>query len=253
MPTAEQAFLQLGPQRNASMKKVIFSCEHGGNDIPKAYLHLFKGSGETLSSHRGWDIGALSVAQLLSAELHYPLFFATTTRLLVELNRSLHHPDLFSAYTKEVSSDEKEKILDVYYFPYRNEVEKAIEDNIGKYGEVIHISVHSFTPELGGKKRNADIGLLYDPASKSEKNFCLEWKAALSKMSRLNVRFNYPYRGTADGFTTYLRKKLYRGYSGIELEINQKWLADAEGIAEMSGLLAESLSKMLEGAQEHTR
>ena len=30
---------------------------------------------------------------------------------------------------------------------------------------VIHISSHSFTPELNGKVRRADVGLLYDPGS----------------------------------------------------------------------------------------
>ncbi|MBU2938472.1 hypothetical protein KO494_02870 [Lacinutrix sp. C3R15] len=38
----------------------------------------------------------------------------------------------------------------------------------------------------------------------------------------LQVRYNYPYLGKADGFTTYLRKQDYKNYIGIELEINQK-------------------------------
>jgi hypothetical protein len=38
-----------------------------------------------------------------------------------------------------------------------------------------------------------------------------------------SVRRNYPYRGTADGFTTYLRRQLSSSpYLGIELEINQR-------------------------------
>jgi len=35
------------------------------------------------------------------------------------------------------------------------------------------------------------------------------------------VRFNYPYLGKADGFTTYLRKQFPANYMGIELEVNQ--------------------------------
>jgi hypothetical protein len=39
------------------------------------------------------------------------------------------------------------------------------------------------------------------------------------------VRRNYPYRGTADGFTTYLRRQFSaRKYLGIELEVNQSLL-----------------------------
>ena len=33
---------------------------------------------------------------------------------------------------------------------------------------MIHLSSHSFTPELDGKVRKADIGLIYDPARQRE-------------------------------------------------------------------------------------
>ena len=40
----------------------------------------------------------------------------------------------------------------------------------------------------------------------------------------LKIRFNYPYLGKADGFTTYLRKIFPENYIGIELEVNQKFV-----------------------------
>ena len=43
----------------------------------------------------------------------------------------------------------------------------------------------------------------------------------------LRIRFNYPYLGISDGFTSYLRKKFnQKNYVGIELEVNQKFLSD---------------------------
>ncbi|MEO8932838.1 MAG: N-formylglutamate amidohydrolase, partial [Xanthomarina sp.] len=36
-------------------------------------------------------------------------------------------------------------------------------------------------------------------------------------------RFNYPYLGKADGFTSYLRKQFPKNYLGIEIEVNQKF------------------------------
>ncbi len=43
----------------------------------------------------------------------------------------------------------------------------------------------------------------------------------------LIIRRNYPYRGNADGFTTYLRKKYPASkYIGVEIEINQKHVHD---------------------------
>lgn len=89
---------------------------------------------------------------------------------------------------------------------------------------VIHVSAHSFTPILDGQARTADIGLLYDPSRAFESRVCRSWRDRLATAApHLRVRRNYPYRGTADGFTTYLRTRFPMDrYAGIELEVNQR-------------------------------
>jgi hypothetical protein len=49
------------------------------------------------------------------------------------------------------------------------------------------------------------------------------WQTELkARAPDLKVRRNYPYSGTSDGFTAYLRRRFPAGvYIGIELEINQ--------------------------------
>ena len=90
---------------------------------------------------------------------------------------------------------------------------------------MLHLSVHSFTPAIDGRVRNADVGLLYDPARTAERRVCQQLQRALqSAHPELRVRRNYPYRGTADGFTTYLRRLFPdKQYAGIEIEINQRY------------------------------
>jgi predicted N-formylglutamate amidohydrolase len=85
------------------------------------------------------------------------------------------------------------------------------------------VAVHSFTPELAGVVRNADIGLLYDSRRKGEAKLCRRWAAILHRLDpELRVRFNHPYSGAADGLTTALRRLHPESrYLGIELEINQ--------------------------------
>ena len=83
--------------------------------------------------------------------------------------------------------------------------------------------MHSFTPELDGITRNAAIGLLYDPKRNAEKEIARIWHALLTNdSSDYNVRMNYPYRGTSDGFVSALRKKYAeQDYVGFEVENNQ--------------------------------
>lgn len=224
-----------------ALRTILLSCEHGGNEIPAAYLPYFKDQDHLLASHRGWDIGALDVAKAISSALQVKLHAATLSRLLIELNRSLHHPSLFSSLTKGLPKQEKERIIASNYLPYRTEVLRDIEEQLAKGSEVIHISVHSFTPVLNGEVRNADIGLLYDPSRSGEKKFCKEWKQELLKYSGFKIRFNYPYKGTADGFTTYLRKKFPEQYIGLELELNQALLTDENKKAAVISVLSRSL------------
>lgn len=223
---------------------IILTCEHGGNAIPSAYQEVFRGQEEVVCSHKGWDIGALLLAKGLSKSLGVPLHYSTTSRLVVELNRSLHHPHLFSAFTKSLSVSEKQHILAHYYHPYRTKVENSIREAISANGQVLHISVHSFTPMFEGTIRKADFGLLYDPATE-ERVFCQAWKAQITATSHMNVRFNYPYKGTADGFTTYLRKCFPQGYRGIELEVNQQLLSEGTSIKNIEKILVTSLRSII--------
>lgn len=203
--------------------RCLISCEHGGNHVPAAYRPCFQGHDAVLASHRGHDPGALAMAHDLAAALHVPLFSARTTRLLVDLNRSPQHPRLFSEFSRPLAADERRRILQRYYLPYRRRAERWIATAIAEGGRVVHISSHSFTPILDGELRNADVGLLYDPARPAEVALCRAWLAALRRRTPgLRVRRNYPYTGTSDGFTAYLRRRFAAEcYAGIELEINQ--------------------------------
>ncbi len=202
---------------------MIITCEHAGNEIPDQYKSLFWEQDEVLRSHRGWDPGAFDIGELLAKELHAPFFYTKTSRLVVEANRSLHSEQLFSSFTNTLSFKEKDLLLKEFYCPYRNRV----EDMIGKMSKpVLHLSMHSFTPVLGEAVRTTDIGLLFDPSRRQEHKFCISLQQRLqSVFAEFQIDFNQPYKGTDDGFTTYLRTKFTDAiYSGIEIEVNQKFM-----------------------------
>jgi predicted N-formylglutamate amidohydrolase len=202
---------------------LLFTCEHGGNAVPSGYRHLFRDLQRPLQTHAGYDIGALLMARQFSRSFKAPLLASTTTRLLVDLNRSAHHRRLHAEDVRKSSREVREQILADHYLPYRTQVEEAVAKAIARGRRVVHISAHSFTPELNGRVRNADIGLLYDPARAGEARWCALWKGALGEAApHLRVRRNYPYAGKDDGFMPHLRKQYRPGvYVGIEVEVNQ--------------------------------
>lgn len=226
--------------------KLILTCEHGGNEIPQKYHQLFSGAKAVLNSHRGYDPGTLDLFEHLLPLADFGKS-QIVSRLLVEMNRSVGHPQLFSEFTEKLSTEEKKELLETYYFPYRNAIEEKIGSFIQNGENVLHLSVHSFAPILNGKKRAADIGLLYDPKRISEKEFCKKLKTQLQEgLPDLKIRMNYPYLGTTDGFTTYLRKKFPQKYVGIELEVNQQFSSRNKMDNGLKSGVCERVKKLLE-------
>ena len=206
--------------------RLFITCEHAGNVVPKQYRHLFGGHEHLLPTHRGWDPGALLLAREMARRYSAPLYFEETTRLLVDLNRSVGTPSLHSEPTHQLGLSERRAILDVYYHPHRRRVDAAVAELMAAGDRIVHIASHSFTPELHGHVRTADIGLLYDPGRLGEVAFCDAWLAALKAADpSLRLRRNYPYIGKSDGVTQALRRQHPPGrYVGVELEVNQRYV-----------------------------
>lgn len=227
---------------------LLLTCEHGGNLIPKKFARRFAEHDQLLGTHRGWDLGALATAKHFAKQHAAKLFFSQTSRLLVDLNRSESNPALFSKLIAPPSEADRGEIVNTIYRPWRQEVLDWIHARISEGRFVHHISFHSFTPTLNGEVRTAEIGLLYDPARHVERSFCHAWRDQLRQvLPAFRVRMNYPYRGTADGHTTYLRKQFPGDqYAGIELEVNQQlYQASPEDLRRLLCGLSDSLPQSL--------
>ena len=228
---------------------VVVTVEHGGKEVPREYGALFRGKAKLLGSHRGWDAGALDLAERLADALDAPLVAATTTRLLVDLNRSPHNPRVFSEVTRRLPRDERAGLLERYHRPHWEAVRAQLRDARGRRGGVLHLGVHSFTSRLDGVTRKPDVALLYDPAREEERALVTAWSRALaSLLPSRTIRRNDPYRGYTDGLPTAMRREHgARSYAGIEIEINQRhvgaggrfpaWVPDA-----LIGSLSEALA-----------
>ncbi len=204
--------------------KLMLTCEHASNRLPAAFKKAVPA--EVLKTHRAYDIGAAQVFRKL-VKFAKPEFSCEGkySRLFVDLNRTLTNKSAFSEYYEALDKATVAKAkaqTTAYWTEYRTAIEKFVKANAKK--EIIHLGIHSFTPELNGKVRNTDIGILYDPSRPKECELAQVIKAEIKRLHpEMKVRFNYPYKGTSDGLTTTLRKKLGPRYAGLEIEINQKF------------------------------
>lgn len=204
---------------------LVLACEHASNRVPLRYAALFRGRAKLLQSHRGWDPGALELARHLARRFRAPLFRGVVTRLLVDLNRSLQSPTLFSEYALRLEEKQRLELLARYWEPYRHAVRHRIEEELHRRRRVLHFSVHSFTPRGRGEHRPTDVGLLHDPARAAEARVCRALRGALQReLPELRIDMNEPYSGVSDGLTTTLRAEFPRSrYLGVEIEVNQRF------------------------------
>lgn len=236
---------------------VVLSCEHAGNEVPERYSSYFvsPAAKEALSGHRGWDPGSLPIGDAMSEVLGAPLVVQSVTRLLVECNRSLDHPRLFSEFSRRMPAEERDDLVRRYWRAHRESVTGLVADAGSR---VVHVGIHTFTPVWKGRDRPTDVGLLYDPARPGEGRLVRAWRKAmvsaawkgprpsgdLAARRPLRIHLNRPYRGWTDGLTTALRRELPEGrYLGVELEVSQRLAASSA--PELGRWLAQALEEAL--------
>ena len=227
---------------------LVITCEHGGREVPSAYAALFIGHESLLDTHRGWDPGALELARQMADALEAPLFGATTTRLLIDLNRSIGHRQLHSEATRDLPAADRRAIATQHYHPHRDTVEGEVARLIASGRRVVHVASHSFTPDLNGVVRQADVAWLYDPRRAGEGLLASRWLGALHRRRPgLKLRRNYPYEGKGDGLPSLLRKRHAPGqYVGIELEVNQRFcLSGGDAWAALRSDITQALADVL--------
>jgi predicted N-formylglutamate amidohydrolase len=166
----------------------------------------------------------------------------------VDPNRSPTSAELYSEFTRSLSVIERSRILRLYYRRHRDAVDRLLRPWIARGDPVVHVGVHSFTPVWKGKRREVEVGILFDPDRSREQRFARRWIEEVRRdLPDLVVRPNEPYRGIADGLTTDLRQSLPpRQYLGIELEVSQRLAtASAEARGRVYDGLLESLRRAL--------
>jgi len=207
------------------MLKTVFTCEHGGNQIPDAYKEIFKGFEHVLTTFKAYDIGAMSLFKdLLEETGNYSNYFPYC-RLLVDVDKSLDNPDLFSQAMIRAPEAARQKVLKDFYKPWRKDVEQNIA-LLMKDNHVIHCSVHTFPNTVNEELRKLDVAVLYDENRASDKFFAEHFLNLLSNENpRMQIEANYDIPGGKEGFVSQLRAKrgFAKNYTGIQLEVSQSF------------------------------
>jgi predicted N-formylglutamate amidohydrolase len=219
---------------------LLLTCEHASHILPEGYQGLGV-KDEELQRHIGWDIGARAVVGSLAQILDAPAVCSGYSRLLIDCNRDLTDHDLIVEESdqtivpgnRNLSLVERQRRIRHFYWPYHMAIDQLITAKNKKECPLTLLSIHSFTPALGGKERRFDLGILFDRYD----DLAREVGKRLYHEGQ-NVRYNEPYSGL-DGLIFSAR---YHGERNdlvyLELEINNSLISTTNGVTQINKIIS---------------
>ena len=229
--------------RADSTHPLILVCEHASRYIPEALNNL--GLDDTAArEHIAWDIGALELAEQLSATLGATLLSANYSRLLIDLNRPRHAPDSIPVQSeiyqvpgnRELDEATREYRRQTLFKPFHTRLQTLIDARIAKGQPVRIVGIHSFTPVYYGQPRTMEVGVLFGQA-KAYAQQVLDGLEA----HPLVVAGNQPYRIDPLGDMTVPVHGDARGLDSVLIEVRNDLLRSPEAVSRWAGYLAPLL------------
>ena len=226
----------------------LIICDHASNYIPPEYKNLGLDK-NILATHIAYDIGAKEVASGIAQLLQCPLVMSDFSRLLIDANRGIDDPTLIMKISdgniidgnKNISFTancyEKEKRIKSYYNIYHKKISDIIERSIKREVFPAIISIHSFSPFFGGKRRLFELGVLWDNDNRLPDIF---FNYFSKYQNKLVIGDNKPYSGRMKNDTLY-RHGTNQGLSNILIELRQDLISNKKNQRYFAKLIAEPL------------
>lgn len=236
---------------NALLSPIILTGPHNGWYVPSQLIHGGKPLGldthwfdpaDPLRRHEACDWGIYDLFNSIGQKnSNIALLGATHSRLVVDLNRNPNtmiydrSSELDTVIPGNTALDEGEhkSRLENYYMPYHDVLDALLQDTKAKFGHVLWLDMHSFTPIWQGQPRTVGVGTL-KTAQTAFTNKAEEW---LAQTFGGQFKADEPYsmrkpefRNISGGYSASIRNNV--PYFG--LEIRNDLLQTSEQIEDMA-------------------
>ena len=226
---------------------ILLIADHAMRLLPLEYGRLGLDEAQ-FERHIAYDIGVEGLTRSLAQRLVCPAVMARFSRLLIDPNRGGDDPTLIRQLydgaiipgNYPLTEAERGKRVENYFKPFRQSVRRMaaqMQESAG--APPVVISVHSFTPSMGGKGRPWHVGILWDMDPRAA--------APLIEMLRAEpgiiVGDNEPYDGALHGDTLH-EICTAQGIAHLLIEVRQDLISSEAGIEEWAQRLARMLAKL---------
>lgn len=228
-PDEPPPFLEARRQGRSNFVIVV---DHASARIPRGLDNLGVAASE-LQRHIAWDIGALAVAQRVSAALDAPLVAQNYSRLVIDCNRDPKVATSIPTISElteipgnvALSEADCEARRREIFDPYHARVRALLDERAAAGRPTILVAQHSMTNVYKGSGREMHAAVLYN----RDRRFAGLVLDMLRRESGLAVADNQPYFVTDETDYSIPRHGEARGLPHVEIEIRQDLLLDEAG------------------------
>jgi predicted N-formylglutamate amidohydrolase len=229
----------VGLVNSAGRSPFLLIGDHAGIAIPRA-LGTLGLRAEDLGRHIACDIGVLGLGERLAGRLDAAFIHQLYSRLVVDCNRDPNSAEAMPACSdgteitgnRHLTAKEREERVRAIHAPYQKAIAEHIAQRAGM--RTILVSLHSFTPAMGGQGRPWSIGVLYDGGDTS---FARTLLGVLREHDDSVIGDNQPY--VMDATDHSVPRHAYGArLPYAELEIRQDLIDSPEGGEDMSARIA---------------
>ncbi|MEZ5842512.1 MAG: N-formylglutamate amidohydrolase [Hyphomicrobiaceae bacterium] len=226
---------------------LVLLCDHARNAFPPEYGTLGLPP-EQLKRHIAYDIGAEAITRRLAAMLGAPAIHSHYSRLLIDPNRGADDPTLVMRLSdgaivpgnRNLSHEERDKRIRLYWRPYRDAIDRVLDQCLKSGVVPAVLSIHSFTESWKGVPRPWHVGVLWD----KDARFPAPLLEAFYAEHDLIVGDNEPYKGCLEGDTMWTHCSR-RGLAHALIEVRQDLIRDEAGQQAWAERIARIIVRLL--------
>lgn len=229
---------------------LILICDHASNAVPASLngLGLIE---RDLHRHIALDIGAASVTRLLAERLDAPGVLAGYSRLVIDTNRDLDHPESINRESdgtvipanQDVTPQEAQRRAEACFWPFHRKIGAGIAGCAMRNVRPAIIAIHGFTPVFSGVERPWHMGILWN----EDGSLAVPLIEALRVHEGLVIGDNQPYSGRQQYGYSIDTHAGETGLPNVLIELREDFAATPEAQENSAGLLVDALTPILRG------
>ena len=235
------AFEIVGDRKHT--RPLVVTCEHASNRLPDEITAQAEDL-PWLETHWGWDPGAAAITRALIDHKECVGILSRFSRLVCDPNRHIAEWDWIRpevegyslSFNKDLSHDERVRRRATYHEPYHAEIDACLSDRLAHGGDVLLLSIHSFTPVLGDEIRPMEMGVLFDRFDPVAHRF-----AHHLRENGFVTALNEPYSGKEGAIYSAGLHGCRHGVIYLELEIRQDIINTPEKVVDVANRLAKAI------------